>query len=99
MFKHGNLTEAKHPALLAIYIKDEYFHIVSENLVNAAKKEGTNTGLNNIEKRLFFSYGSNATIGHSIDNQNHFKLHLKIPLSQMKVRQPFEDKVEDNYIK
>jgi len=99
IFKHGNWTEPGGDATLSIYTNDKYFIIETNNLVNTTAKKSTYTGLKNIEKRLLFTYGEKAGLNYFIDDKNYFKLHLQIPLTQMKARVWPEAKVENNDIR
>ena len=87
VLKHGNLNEPEHEALIDLYVENESFHVVTDNRVNHEPlklKTGYHTGLNNIEKRLRYAYGDAIEFEYHTDKANHFKLHLCIPIEQLK---------------
>lgn len=85
IFKHGNLNEPANEAIIDIYIDGDNFHISTSNIINyKIPKTGSQSGLNNIEKRLRFAYGSHVHFNHETDETNHFRLFLKIPVSVLK---------------
>ena len=85
IFKHGNLTEAGHDAVVRIYVNNETFYIETDNLINGgAYGSGSHKGLSNTEQRLKYTYGDNITFIYYSDESNHFKVQLSFPLKQLK---------------
>lgn len=85
MFKHGDLSQPESEASVSIYIKHGNFNIETNNLTNYYPSSGRgHTGLQNIKKRLKFAYGDNLSFSFFTDGANHFKVHLAIPLEQLK---------------
>lgn len=85
IFKHGNLTEHGHNALVHIYLKDGALFIDTDNLIDNKKKAaGNHMGLSNIQHRLKYAYGDEITFNYHVDENNHFKVQLGISLSQLK---------------
>jgi two-component system LytT family sensor kinase len=85
IFKHGNLTEHGHDALVHIYLKDGALFIETNNLIDNKKKAaGNHMGLSNIQHRLKYAYGDNITFNYHADESNHFKVQLGIPFSKLK---------------
>lgn len=79
MFKHGNLKEADHPAHIDIFIKDDVLYVETSNLIQKAPQaRGLNSGMNNISKRLQYTYGDTARFHYSRDKQNYYKVTLTI---------------------
>lgn len=84
VFKHGNLNEPGHEAVVNLYIEKQAFHIVTDNLIKyQPSKKGHHTGLTNIQKRLTYAYGDEVEFTYHTDDQNHFRLHLRIPLKRL----------------
>ncbi|MDB5086737.1 MAG: Histidine kinase [Mucilaginibacter sp.] len=85
IFKHGNLTEDGHNALVHVYLKNETFFIETDNLINLRTKgAGNNKGMSNTEQRLKYAYGDNILFNYYSDESSHFKVQLSIPLKQLK---------------
>lgn len=85
IFKHGNLMERGHDALVRIYLKNETLLIETDNLINnKTAVAGNHKGLSNILQRLKYAYGDNIIFAYHSDKANHFKVHLSIPLEQLK---------------
>ena len=85
IFKHGNLTEPGHDALVRIYLKDGTLFIETDNLIDNKKKDaGNHMGLSNIQHRLKYAYGDGITFNYHADETNHFKVQLGIPFLQLK---------------
>lgn len=81
IFKHGELFKASHPAEVGIKLEDGNLLIETSNLVNEIKdSSGLHSGMENIKKRLEYTYGSNATFSHLTDAGNYFRVTLKIRL-------------------
>ncbi|RKR80548.1 histidine kinase [Mucilaginibacter gracilis] len=88
ILKHGNLNDPEHEALINLYLEDQSFHLVTDNLIDHEPlklKTGYHSGLKNIEKRLRHAYGNDVRFHYRTDNNNHFKLQLSIPLAHLKV--------------
>jgi sensor histidine kinase YesM len=85
IFKHGNLTERGHNALVSIYLEDGALFIETDNLIDNKKKvAGNHMGLSNIQHRLKYAYGNDIIFNYHTDGTNHFKVQLGIPFSQLK---------------
>lgn len=85
IFKHGNLTEHGHNALVHIYLENGALIIETDNLIDNKKKAtGNHMGLSNIQHRLKYAYGDDITFNYYVDETNHFKVQLGIPFSQLK---------------
>ncbi|MDB4926568.1 sensor histidine kinase [Mucilaginibacter sp.] len=87
ILKHGNLNEPEHEALINLYVEGKDFHIATDNLVNYEPlklKTHYHTGLKNIEKRLKYAYGNSIEFNYHTDKVNHFRVHLSIPVEQLK---------------
>lgn len=81
IFKHGNLTEKDHDALVSIYIKGGIFIIETDNLINNQVRPGGNhKGLSNTEQRLKYAYGENILFTNKATERNHFIVRLEIPV-------------------
>lgn len=86
IFKHGNLTEQGHNAVVRIYLKDGALFIETDNLIDNKKKDaGNHKGLSNIQQRLKYAYGDDIIFDYHADEANHFKVQLGIPFSHLKV--------------
>ena len=81
IFKHGNLSQSDHEAVVKIFIEDNIFHIETDNLINNhGSKPSNQTGLSNIRKRLSYAYGPSIEFNYHADDASHFKLSLAIPM-------------------
>jgi len=82
IFKHGNLHIASDPAQIRIAMKDNLVLIETDNLVSDyPNSNGLGSGMNNISKRLSYTYGSAASFAYGVDREKHFKVKLTIPHS------------------
>jgi len=83
-FKHGNLNQPSDEAVIDIYVDEHYLNIDSYNLISQdAPNNGSHSGLNNIQKRLSYTYGSEVVFHYHTDTTNQFFLHLSIPLERV----------------
>ncbi|SDF46107.1 Histidine kinase [Mucilaginibacter pineti] len=86
VFKHGNLNVPKHEAVIEIFVKNQALHVVTDNLIDYnPSKKGGGSGLNNIEKRLRYTYGDAVDLVWQTSDANHFILRLSIPLQMLEV--------------
>ena len=81
MFKHGELLRPSHPAEVSLSIKDHRLIIETSNLIKAVKdNSGLSSGMENIKKRLAYSYGKNAEFSYFTDSDQFFKVMLVIKI-------------------
>lgn len=86
IFKHGDLTQHSHEAMLRIYSNASKFFIETDNLIIQRKaRESRHTGLQNIRKRLTNAYGKEVKFDFFTDQEDHFKVAIAIPLDCLKV--------------
>jgi len=79
MFKHGDLTDHLKPGKITIEVKDEDLYISTKNLISSNKFVATlGSGMENITKRLNFSYGELASFDYGPDENNIFVVELCI---------------------
>ena len=85
IFKHADLSDADDRAVIKLYIKADVFYLETSNLINPRKSNlSNNSGLNNIENRLIYAYGTEINFSYAaIDH--HFTAKLSIPVSLLKV--------------
>jgi two-component system LytT family sensor kinase len=82
IFKHGNLHLESDPACVSIGMKDNRLLIETNNLINDyPNSNGLGSGMNNISKRLSYTYGPAASFAYGIDQEKRFKVELLIPHS------------------
>lgn len=81
IFKHGNLSDPNHRALIAVYVENDYLLIRTENLINNSPQiPPSNFGLKNISERLHFAYRQDVDFSYHQAENNYFKVKLSIPL-------------------
>ncbi|EHQ25562.1 sensor histidine kinase [Mucilaginibacter paludis] len=86
IFKHGDLSEPNDEAVINLNLDAHYLHIDTYNLISQNTSDtGSHAGLNNIQKRLGYTYGSEVTFNYHADQTNHFHLNLSIPLGRLNV--------------
>ncbi|PWS33688.1 sensor histidine kinase [Pedobacter paludis] len=79
IFKHGNLNNLNHPAEISINQNDHTLIIETSNLANLVpNKTGLNSGMENIRKRLAYTYNNLATFEYYIDDNQYFRAKLTI---------------------
>jgi len=79
MIKHGNLSNAGHPATLDIFMDNNNLIILSRNKIQPIPfRSGLSSGLNNLKNRLAFAYGNHSTVNHLIDEDNYFELTIMV---------------------
>lgn len=82
MFKHGELLKASHPAEVSLKIENDQLIIETSNLIKAVKdNSGLNSGIENIKKRLAYTYGKNAEFNSFTDSNQYFRVILTIKLN------------------
>lgn len=85
IFKHGNLSESGHEASIKIFTANGDLCLTTDNLSSAqVSQDSRHTGLFNTEQRLRFAYGDDFTFRYTLEETNHFKVFLSIPLQQLK---------------
>lgn len=82
IFKHGNLSDIAHPAEISINQDDHNLIIETSNLANLVpNKNGLNSGMENIRKRLAYTYNNLATFEFYINDNQYFKSKLTIKMN------------------
>ncbi|RYY68022.1 MAG: histidine kinase [Chitinophagaceae bacterium] len=82
MIKHGNMSIKEDPGRISIALKEEILIIKTDNLKNTGINDtGFHTGLNNIQTRLSFSYGTAARLDYYVDKRDHFIAAVEIPIA------------------
>lgn len=81
MFKHGELLTPSHPAEVSLRIENNQLIIETSNLIKAVKdNSGLSSGMENIKKRLAYTYGKNAKFDYFADSNQYFKVTLVIKI-------------------
>lgn len=81
MFKHGELLNENHPAEVSLNVDQEKLTIETTNLINQSKDDsGLNSGIENIKKRLAYTYGHDAEFQYTTDADHYFKVKLTITI-------------------
>ncbi len=81
MFKHGELLTASHPAEVSLRTEHDQLIIETSNLIRAVKdNSGLSSGMENIRKRLAYTYGKSAEFNYFADSNHYFKVMLTIKL-------------------
>jgi two-component system LytT family sensor kinase len=83
IFKHGNLLNDNHPAILKIGVKEGLLTYLSSNLVGSGHittEQESGTGLRNIKSRLNAYYPEKHEFSYGL-NKNVFDVNLKIQLT------------------
>lgn len=84
IFKHGDLSEPNDEAVINVYLDAHHLHINTHNLISENTSDtGSHAGLNNIRKRLSYTYGHEVSFQYHADQTNHFHLNLSIPLTPL----------------
>ncbi|WP_165825359.1 sensor histidine kinase [Pedobacter yonginense] len=79
IFKHGNLNDMNHPAEIYIDQNDGNLTIETSNLANLKPNaSGLNSGMENIRKRLAYSYHNLASFDYYTDDNQYFRAKLVI---------------------
>ncbi|WP_378982795.1 sensor histidine kinase [Pedobacter lithocola] len=77
IFKHGDLTK---PAEITLLINEINIVFETKNAIrklnSSIKRNGT--GIDNIHKRLKYTYGSKATLKYYFDDNEHFNIKITI---------------------
>lgn len=80
IFKHGELKDRSNPATIKVGTDIESLFIETNNIVkiknNDFKRVGT--GIDNIRKRLDYTYGEKATLKHYFNDNEHFNVKIAI---------------------
>ncbi|WP_426330131.1 sensor histidine kinase [Pedobacter sp. R-06] len=81
MIKHGNLSMKSEVAKISLKQENGFLILETDNLKNTGINDtGFHTGLNNLKKRLSYSYGANAGLTYYSDSQSHFIVTARIPI-------------------
>ncbi|WP_316737315.1 sensor histidine kinase [Pedobacter aquatilis] len=80
IFKHGDLSKLEFPAEISISKTDDGLQLKTKNIIKKNIKEvgRSGTGMDNITKRLGYSYGTNASIKSYINDNEHFNVSVEI---------------------
>ncbi|WP_316826932.1 sensor histidine kinase [Pedobacter miscanthi] len=86
IFKHGELLTIADPAEVSIKQEEDYLIIETANLTKPViDKSGFGAGMENIKKRLDYTYRENALFNYSKDADHYFRVILKIRLTAAKI--------------
>lgn len=97
IFKHGDLSQPEYAASVNVFVKDKKFRIETSNRIDRQyRKAGTHTGLENIDKRLKFTYGLVADFEFTIFAETYFKTSITLPLNSLKERPFFSELSQEN---
>lgn len=81
MIKHGDLSEANHPAIMEITIVDNSITIITRNLIGPPQPTASSgVGLQNIRRRLEFAYGTNVRFLTQTSSDNYFISKTQVSL-------------------
>ncbi|TDO24572.1 sensor histidine kinase [Pedobacter duraquae] len=81
MFKHGDLLQAASPGTIRLTIVESTLVVETRNPVSFYTRPGTlKSGLENIRKRLNYTYGETATFVYGLTDETHFTTRLTIPV-------------------
>jgi len=81
IFKHAEIYNEEDPAYLQLKVSDGFLNLDTANrLASQQAIHGNQSGLSNIQKRLYYAYGDAAILRYNI-NQTHFNLSIKVPVS------------------
>ncbi|MDY0905124.1 sensor histidine kinase [Pedobacter sp. CFBP9032] len=84
IFKHGNLNDLTHEAMISVFMGDDKLHIHSTNKINENPSTGgTNSGLSNIRERLSATYG-NGFYFHCETENDTFNVRISIQTQTLK---------------
>ncbi|WP_421943751.1 sensor histidine kinase [Pedobacter sp.] len=80
IFKHGDLSKLEQPAEISIIKTENSLELKTKNLIKPEFQQGkrSGTGMDNITKRLSYTYGLNANIKSYIDDNEHFNVDVAI---------------------
>lgn len=80
IFKHGDLSKLKQPAEISIIKTVNSLQLKTKNLIKPKSQQDkrSGTGMDNITKRLSYTYGLNANIRSYIDDNEHFNVDVTI---------------------
>ena len=77
IFKHGELLNDSHPAEVSLSIHQDKLIIKTTNLINETRDDsGLNSGIENIKKRLAYTYGHDSEFLYSVDVNHYFNVTL-----------------------
>ncbi|WP_439879700.1 sensor histidine kinase [Pontibacter sp. MBLB2868] len=80
IFKHGELSRANHTAQISINRQDHTLTITTSNLVNTSKQTGHRIGLDNIQRRLNYSYKGQYTFEARMEENGYFNIFIEVTL-------------------
>jgi len=79
VLKHGDLTNANHPASITVTISERLFKVVTRNLVSDQSSDtGFHSGLQNIEQRLDYAFGETGAFKYSKEPNGYFEVSVEI---------------------
>ncbi|RQO73475.1 hypothetical protein DBR40_14095 [Pedobacter sp. KBW01] len=79
MFKHGDLLKEASPAEISIKLGQGKLIIETANLIKEVKdNSGLHSGLENIKKRLNYTYGNDAAFEYATGADHYFRVTLSI---------------------
>jgi len=83
MFKHGELLKASDPAEISLKVDQGNLIIETSNLIKSIKNNtGLSAGMENIKKRLGYTYGHHAEFKYFSDTRHYFKVTINIKLAE-----------------
>jgi len=80
IFKHGELKDIANPANITLYEDKNHLIIETSNAFKnkAPEDKRTGTGLENIRKRLTYTYAQNFTFNQYFNDNEHFNIKITI---------------------
>jgi len=80
IFKHGDLNKLEHPAEISIIKTEDCLQLKTRNLIKPKSEQikRSGTGMDNITKRLNYTYGTKANIESYINDNEHFNVVVTI---------------------
>lgn len=83
MFKHGELRQESHPALIELNCAAGVLYVETKNLIAMEQPHSSHhIGLRNIKKRLKSTYGDKAELHTFVTEDRYFHARLTIELNQ-----------------
>ncbi|MDN3585805.1 histidine kinase [Pedobacter aquatilis] len=80
IFKHGDLSKSEQAGEISIIKKENSLQLKTKNLIKPKLQQDkrSGTGMDNITKRLHYTYGLNANIKSYTDDNEHFNIEVTI---------------------
>jgi two-component system LytT family sensor kinase len=83
MFKHGELLKESDPAEISLKVDQGNLIIETSNLIKTIKdNSGLSAGMENIKRRLDYTYGHQAEFKYFSDTKQYFKVMLNIKVME-----------------